>query len=146
VKKPSAARSNTRVGGAVSPSARRREPPHSANARDASLVGPSHRATMEKEGPNLMATVEHKQGTYSIAAGATQQFTFWWGKGSKAPNEFFDVSIAPHLSPQEMEPLQQTGRAVVWDHRGGVGVELLLTLQNPNKFAVTFEANHVHIY
>ncbi len=45
-----------------------------------------------------------------------------------------------------MEPLVQTGRAVYWDSRGGVGVVLLLTLQNPNSFPVTFEANHVRIY
>jgi hypothetical protein len=106
----------------------------------------SHRAATEKEGTNVMANIDHKQGTYSIGANSTQQFTFWWGRDSKAPNEFFDVSIAPHLSRQEMEPLQQTGRAVFWDHQGGVGVVLLLTLQNPNGFAVTFEANHVRIY
>lgn len=45
-----------------------------------------------------------------------------------------------------MEPLQRTGKAVYWDTRGGVGAVLILTLQNPNKFAVTFEANHVHVY
>ncbi|QOZ37735.1 hypothetical protein XH92_08940 [Bradyrhizobium sp. CCBAU 53421] len=95
-----------------------------------------------------MANIDHKQGTYTIAANATQQFTFWWGKDSKAPNEFFDVSIAPHFekSPTSMEPLHETDRAVLWDHRGGVGVVLILTLQNSNSFPVTFEANHVRIY
>ena len=95
-----------------------------------------------------MATIDYKHGTYSIPAGATQEFTFWWGKGSKAPNEFFDVSIAPHFNQahEQMEPIQQVGKATTWDTRGGVGVVLILTLQNPNKFAVTFEANHVHIY
>jgi hypothetical protein len=93
-----------------------------------------------------MANIDHKQGTYTIAAGATQQFTFWWGRDSKAPNEFFDVSIAPHLTQQVMEPVQLTGKGVIWDHRGGVGVVMIYTLQNPNKFAVTFEANHVRIY
>jgi hypothetical protein len=43
-----------------------------------------------------MANTDHKQGTYSIPANSSQQFTFWWGRDSKAPNEFFDVSIAPH--------------------------------------------------
>ena len=45
-----------------------------------------------------------------------------------------------------MEPLHETDRAVYWDHRGGVGVVLILTLQNSNNFPVTFEANHVRIY
>ena len=45
-----------------------------------------------------------------------------------------------------MEPVQLTGKGVIWDHRGGVGVVMIYTLQNPNKFAVTFEANHVRIY
>ncbi len=95
-----------------------------------------------------MANIDHKQGTYSIPANASQQYTFWWGRDSKAPNEFFDVSIAPHLDKnhRDMQPLRQTDRATVWDPRGGVGVVLLLTLQNPNSFPVTFEANHVRIY
>lgn len=45
-----------------------------------------------------------------------------------------------------MEPLHETDRPVYWDHRGGVGVVLILTLQNRNNFPVTFEANHVRIY
>jgi hypothetical protein len=95
-----------------------------------------------------MASIDYKHGTYTIAANSSEQFTFWWGRDSKAPNEFFDVSIAPHFDKAHtaMEPLQQTGKAVTWDSRGGVGVVLLLTLQNPNGFAVTFEANHVRIY
>jgi hypothetical protein len=94
-----------------------------------------------------MATVDHKQGTYSIAANSSQQFTFWWGKESKAPNEFFDVSIAPHfIKNTVMQPLHETAKSVVWDNRGGVGVVILLTLQNPNAFAVSFEANHVRVY
>jgi hypothetical protein len=99
-----------------------------------------------KEG-NIMATVDHKQGTYSIPANSSQQFTFWWGRDSKAPNEFFDVSIAPHfIKGKEMQPLQETAKSVVWDSQGGVGVVILLTLQNPNGFAVSFEANHVRVY
>ncbi|WP_298374385.1 hypothetical protein [uncultured Bradyrhizobium sp.] len=95
-----------------------------------------------------MANIDHKQGTYTIAANSSQPFTFWWGKDSKAPNEFFDVSIAPHFEKNRtsMEPLHETDRAVYWDHRGGVGVVLILTLQNSNNFPVTFEANHVRIY
>ena len=103
---------------------------------------------MENEGPDIMANIDHKQGTYTIAANSSQPFTFWWGKDSKAPNEFFDVSIAPHFEKIQtsMEPLHETDRAVYWDHRGGVGVVLILTLQNRNNFPVTFEANHVRIY
>lgn len=78
-----------------------------------------------------MANIDHKQGTYSIPANSSQQYTFWWGRDSKAPNEFFDVSIAPHLDRNHsmMEPLHETDRAVYWDHRGGVGVVLILTLR-----------------
>ncbi|OKO67591.1 hypothetical protein [Bradyrhizobium sp. NAS96.2] len=95
-----------------------------------------------------MANIDHKQGTYTIAANSSQNFTFWWGKDSKAPNEFFDVSIAPHFEKNltPMEPLRETDRAVYWDYRGGVGVVLILTLKNSNNFPVTFEANHVRIY
>jgi hypothetical protein len=102
---------------------------------------------MEKE-EYIMANIDHKQGTYTIAANSSQAFTFWWGRDSKAPNEFFDVSIAPHFdnSRSAMEPLLETGRSVTWDHRPGVGVVLELTLQNRNGFAVKFEANHVRIY
>jgi hypothetical protein len=102
----------------------------------------------QTEEPDNMANIDHKQGTYTIPANASQQYTFWWGRDSKAPNEFFDVSIAPHHDKDRrtMEPLRQTDRSVVWDLRGGVGVVLFITLQNPNSFAVTFEANHVRIY
>lgn len=70
------------------------------------------------------------------------------GTGFESTNKFFDVSIAPHLDRNHsmMEPLHETDRAVYWDHRGGVGVVLILTLQNRNTFPVTFEANHVRIY
>ncbi|UFZ07280.1 hypothetical protein LQG66_13640 [Bradyrhizobium ontarionense] len=95
-----------------------------------------------------MANIDYKRASYSIPANTTQQFTFWWGRDSKTPYEFFDVSIAPHFDKNHlaMEPLRQTDRSVVWDPRGGVGVVLTLTLQNPNNFQVTFEANHVRIY
>jgi len=95
-----------------------------------------------------MANIDHKQGTYTIAANSSQVFTFWWGRDSKAPNEYFDVSIAPHLDTNHstMQALVETSKAVYWDHRGGVGVVMEFTLQNRNAFAVTFEANHVRIY
>jgi hypothetical protein len=95
-----------------------------------------------------MANIDHKQGTYTIAANSSESFTFWWGRDSKCPNEFFDVTISPHFDKahENMQPIQQTGRATYWDHRPGMGDVLILTLQNPNGFAVTFEANHVRIY
>jgi hypothetical protein len=70
------------------------------------------------------------------------------GTGFESTNKFFDVSIAPRLDRNHsmMEPLHETDRAVYWDHRGGVGVVLILTLQNRNTFPVTFVANHVRIY
>jgi hypothetical protein len=96
-----------------------------------------------------MANIDYKHAAYTIAANTTPPpFTFWWGRDSKAPNEFFDVSIAPHENKNHpnMQALQIVGKAVEWDPRGGVGVVMLLTVHNPNDFPVTFEANHVRIY
>ena len=93
-----------------------------------------------------MATTEYKHGTYTIDPNTTPPpFTFWWGRDSKAPNEFFDVSIAPHVV-QNMQPLQILNKAVYWDPRPGMGIVMLLTVHNPNNFRVTFEANHVRVY
>jgi hypothetical protein len=134
---------------AVSSSTKHSEPPHSARRREASLLGRRIGSDQwKRKDLNIMANIDHKQGTYSIPANSSQQFTFWWGRDSKAPNEFFDVSISPHFDKNHsaMEPLQETNRAVSWDSRGGVGVVLTLTLQNRNSFPVTFEANHVRIY
>ena len=95
-----------------------------------------------------MANVDYKEGTYSIPASSSKEFTFWWGRDSRAPNEYFDVSIAPQFDRRHtaMEPLLEQSRSVYWDDRPGIGVVLILTLQNPNNFPVDFVANHVRIY
>jgi hypothetical protein len=70
------------------------------------------------------------------------------GSGSKEPYQFFDVSVAPHdvVGIPGMLPLQIVGKSVFRDPDVNVGVVMLLTLNNPNDFSVTFEANHVRIY
>jgi hypothetical protein len=96
-----------------------------------------------------MANIDYKHGTYTIQAHETQQFTFWWGAGSKAPNEYFDVSVAPAFNHENegMTPLVEAKREIYLDaSQSTKRVVLLLTLQNNNNFAVTFVANHVRIY
>jgi hypothetical protein len=97
---------------------------------------------------SVMAHIDYKEGSYSIAASESKDFTFWWGRDSHAPNEYFNVSIAPQFDTQHpaMEPLVEQSRAIYHDPRPGVGVVLVLTLQNRNRFAVNFVANHVRIY
>jgi hypothetical protein len=95
-----------------------------------------------------MANIDHKEGAYSIQAHASTAFTFWWGSGSKDPNEYFVVSISPKFDPQNpaMQPLLEQSRSRYWDARPGMGDVLILTLHNPTPFAVNFMANHVRIY
>jgi hypothetical protein len=97
---------------------------------------------------NVMASIEYKEGSYSIAPPSNQQFTFWWGRNSKAPHEFFDVSITPdNFKETPMKPLIEEKREVYLDTSEGPGrVVLSLTLRNENNFAVNFMANHVRIY
>ena len=92
-----------------------------------------------------MADVKLISGEYTIAAQATQVFTFWWPMGGDPippVKSYFDVSILAELKRlREMTPLVEVKR-----ERGatvGSGPVLYLTLQNPNNFAVTFFANHV---
>ena len=95
-----------------------------------------------------MAHIDHKEGTYSIPANSSTPFTFWWGRDSKDPNEYFDVAISPVFDPKHptMEPLLEQSKSRYWDPRPGMGDVLILTLQNRNTFAVNFIANHVRIY
>jgi hypothetical protein len=98
---------------------------------------------------DAMAKIDYKDGSYSIAALSTQQYTFWWGRNSAAPHQFFDVSISPELSLRQitMKPLIQEKKETGFDSSEGAGrVILYLTLRNENNFAVTFFANHVRIY
>ncbi len=94
-----------------------------------------------------MATVQYKSADYQIDAGATQEFTFWWG-GDHEGTEYFDVSIAPTFSPDTPSlPVVEVQRAHYLDTSGGSArYVLLLTLRNDNKFKVYFIANHVRIY
>lgn len=95
-----------------------------------------------------MANIDHKEGTYSIPASSSESFTFWWGRDSRDPNEYFNVSISPLFDPRHtaMEPLVEESRSVYWDARPGIGDVLVLRLQNRNNFPVSFVANHVRIY
>jgi len=95
-----------------------------------------------------MASIDYKEGTYSIPASSSKVFTFWWGRDSHATKEYFNVSIAPQVDSHHttMEPLVEQSRAVYHDPRPGVGEVLVLTLQNRNNFQVNFVANHVRIY
>jgi hypothetical protein len=76
-------------------------------------------------------------------------FTFWWGRDSKAPNEYFDVFVSPEFDPKHtgMSPLIEEQRAIGHDTSEGAGrVILFLTLRNNNNFPIKFVANHVRIY
>ncbi|MBV8458790.1 MAG: hypothetical protein JO122_19520 [Acetobacteraceae bacterium] len=44
-----------------------------------------------------MANIDYKKGGYAIDPGKITTFTFWWGSGSNAPNQYFDVFISPEL-------------------------------------------------
>jgi hypothetical protein len=97
---------------------------------------------------SAMATIEYKDGAYSIAPQSNQTFTFWWGRNSKAPHEYFDVSITPdNFKETPMKPLIQEQKRVYLDtSEGPARVVIALTLRNENNFAVDFLANHVRIY
>jgi hypothetical protein len=41
-----------------------------------------------------MANIDYIKGGYTVSAGATQTFDFWWPGGGKE-KEYFDVSITP---------------------------------------------------
>ena len=96
-----------------------------------------------------MANLEYKVGDYQITANSPPtKFTFWWGRDSRAPHEYFDVSISPKFNNEHRDggPLVELKREVYHDPRPGVGVVLVLTLQNNNPFSIDFTANHVRVY
>ncbi len=96
-----------------------------------------------------MAHIDYKDGQYTIAANSSEQFTFWWGRNSNGPHEYFDVSISPQVNRENerMTPLVDVKREVYLDASEGPARNvLLLTLQNNNNFPVMFLANHVRIY
>lgn len=93
-----------------------------------------------------MANIDYKDGGYSIPALSSQQFTFWWGRDSKAPNEYFNVSISPTLDSANL-PLVEEKREIIYASGEGPGrVVLYLTLRNDNNKPVHFLANHIRIY
>jgi hypothetical protein len=95
-----------------------------------------------------MASVDYKSAVYKIGPSTSQQFTFWWGKGSTGV-EYFDVSIGVDPQPRHPTqlPLVEEKRAYLWDgsEPGNPRKILLLTLRNDNNFEVLFIANHVRI-
>jgi len=96
-----------------------------------------------------MATIEYKAGDYQIGPSSSQQFTFWGGPDSRGVSEYFNVSIAPDLLPNNLPqlPLVEEQRAYLLDMSQTPGrIVLLLTLRNDNNFAVYFTANHIRIY
>ena len=96
--------------------------------------------------------IDYKHAGYTIHPATrekpTTTFTFWWGRDSKAPDEFFDVSIAPQFDAKHpnMRALEIKGKSLDWSPEAGQGVVMNLTVENPNSFDVTFQANHVRIY
>ncbi len=54
-----------------------------------------------------MANIDYKDGGYSIPALSSQHFTFWWGRDSKAPNEYFNVSISPTLNSANLPLVEE---------------------------------------
>jgi hypothetical protein len=61
-----------------------------------------------------MPSIDYKTGGYKILAKQQNTFTFWWGSGSHAPNEYFDVFISPELpaGQNEMQPLTEVSRTI----------------------------------
>ncbi len=96
-----------------------------------------------------MTSIDYKTGGYSIPANKQQSFTFWWGNGSHAPNEYFDVFISPELPSNQpgMQGLVEVSRNIYFSRDVTQPQPVLqLTLNNPNYFEVKFIANHVRIY
>jgi hypothetical protein len=91
-----------------------------------------------------MANVRVKSGGYTILAGKTQSFSFWWG-ADYFPAGYFDVSIEPNAEGLDMIPLIEEGRQITTTAPSGDVRQpmLILTLTNNNKFGVPFFANHI---
>jgi hypothetical protein len=101
------------------------------------------------KGIYIMATIEYKAGDYQIGPSSSQQFTFWCGLDSRGVSEYFNVSIAPDLLPNNLPqlPLVEEQPAYLLDMSQTPGrIVLLLTLRNDNNFAVYLTANHIRIY
>jgi hypothetical protein len=92
------------------------------------------------------ATVtEYKVGEYTIGAGETQPFTFWWGDGAEE-SEYFNVSIAPDPNIASLIPLVEVQREIALYEGTPHQTMIILTLQNKNPAAVKFVANHIRVH
>ena len=92
-----------------------------------------------------MADVQEKTGGYTIPAGTSQDFTFWWGD-DYLPTAYFNVSIEPNAEGLDMIPLIEEGRQITTIAPNGRRQPMLiLTLRNNNNFDVPFFANHIHV-
>jgi hypothetical protein len=91
-----------------------------------------------------MADVKVKSGGYTIPAGTTTDFTFWWG-ADYLPAGYFNVSIEPNAEGLDMIPLIEERRRIMTIAPSGQLRQpmLILTLRNNNKFDVPFFANHI---
>jgi hypothetical protein len=94
---------------------------------------------------NDAVVVEYKSGEYTIPAGTSQPFTFWWGDGAEE-SEYFDVSIAPDPNIANLIPLIEEQRQIALFDGTPRQTMLILTLTNNNKVAVKFIANHIRVH
>lgn len=89
--------------------------------------------------------VEYKAGEYTIHAGKTESFTFWWGAGAEE-SEYFNVSIAPDPKIANLIPLTEVKREIGLFEGAPPQTMLILTLANPNPMDVRFLANHIRVH
>lgn len=105
-----------------------------------------------------MANIDYIEGSYTVPAGQTASFDFWWPGGGQT-KEYFDVSIAivggkdqdGDIVPAHQElRVRETGREMlrIFDEKSNqTRYVLRLTIENEEpEFDVTFIANHVRIY
>jgi hypothetical protein len=107
-------------------------------------VSPTGRCRQFCRGEIVMANVAMKTGGYTIAALTSQEFTFWWGSDA-LPAAYFDVSIEPNPKIFDIKPLIEERRQITLFGGAPRQPMLILTLRNPNDFAVDFFANHVRV-
>jgi hypothetical protein len=95
-----------------------------------------------------MASIDYKEGSYSIAANQSHRFSFWWGTDSNGSKEYFNVSIAPTGASENLLLLEEKREIMYVKDKDGKGPPrevLYLTLRNDNDVPVHFLANHVRI-
>ena len=105
-----------------------------------------------------MANIDYIEGSYTVPAGQSQVFDFWWPGGGKT-KEYFDVSLAVSggtdqngnaIPPHQRLRLRETKREMlrVFDDKTNQTRYILqLTVQNEEaNINVNFIANHTRIY